>query len=250
MKQYNYPNLIKAFAQQKFGYPNEYDASQIFLDALFFLSTGVKNKTLENLKEKEKELLGKAVGEFLVEASKEPFTDILGDYILETKSKKDKQWKGQFFTPQTVCDFMAQTTVADVTEEEIFQRIKNGKSYMVAEPSAGSGRMILSAAKELKKKISFELTTYLEVWATDIDITCVKMTAINTAIWGIPTAVVWGDALIPKETDKVFYNVPFAVLKNNQKKMKKLKKTIDSLKKLLETKPEAEESKLLSLWDI
>ena len=247
MKQYNYQNLIKAFTQEKFGYPNEYDASQIFLDALFFLSTGIENKTLENLKEKEKKLLGEAVGEFLIEASKEPFTDILGDYILGIKSKKDKQWKGQFFTPQTICDFMAQTTMIDITEEKIFQKIKNGESYMIAEPSAGSGRMILSAAKELNKKIPFAFTTYLEVWATDIDITCVKMTAINTAIWGIPTAVVWGDALIHKKTDKVFYNIPYAILKNNQKKIKKLKNTVDSLKKLLEKTPEAEP---FSLWNV
>lgn len=84
------------------------------------------------------------------------FSDPFGDYFMEHFSNDHR---GQFFTPQPVCDMMAQITIEDAHDDK-----------EVCDPTCGSGRLLLSAAK-INRKMKF--------FAADIDMTCCKMTAIN-----------------------------------------------------------------------
>lgn len=88
------------------------------------------------------------------------FSDPLGDIFMECVAKSDQKYRGQFFTPECICEFMAQLTHGD--------KIEDGK--WINDPACGSGRTLLSVAKINRNLIFF---------GADIDETCCKMTLLN-----------------------------------------------------------------------
>lgn len=91
--------------------------------------------------------------------------DPLGEYYEELASNYKKSSFGQFFTPKTICDFMAQITVN-----------KNDFGNKINDCAAGSGRTLLAANKVCKGNY------YI---AQDLDHICVKMCCINMAMHGL-----------------------------------------------------------------
>jgi type I restriction-modification system DNA methylase subunit len=86
--------------------------------------------------------------------------DCLGEFYQQYIGNSRLQ---QFFTPQHICDFMAQIIMGEDTTA--------GK--IIADPCCGSGRMLLSAAKVNRNNIFS---------SSDIDIRCVKMCTINLCL--------------------------------------------------------------------
>lgn len=74
-----------------------------------------------------------ALGE-LMRQLKRNCTDILGHIFTEEITRGEN---GQFFTPETVCQFMAQIMVPEPTEEV----------FTYNDPCCGSGRMLLAMQK-------------------------------------------------------------------------------------------------------
>ncbi len=103
----------------------------------------------------------------------EGFVDVFGDYFMEHFSNK---FKGQFFTPGPLCDMIAQMNIGDGAAD--------GKT--VCDPTCGSGRMLLSAAK---------LNRNMKFFAADVDLTCCKMTAINMILNSMEGEVAWMNSL-------------------------------------------------------
>lgn len=101
------------------------------------------------------------------------FFDPFGDYFMEHFGNK---FKGQFFTPETVTDFMAAITISDDTPD----------GTIVCDPTCGSGRTLLSAAK-CNRRIIF--------YGADIDLNCCKMTAINMMLNTMEGEVAWMNTL-------------------------------------------------------
>lgn len=85
------------------------------------------------------------------------FKDPFGDFFMEHLSSERA---GQFFTPETICDFMAMATIGP--------DLPDGKT--VHDPACGSGRCLLSVGKINRKALFY---------GADIDLTCCKMTVIN-----------------------------------------------------------------------
>lgn len=108
----------------------------------------------------------------LVESMEETQLDVLGDIYMGAVSRGEK---GQFFTPMPVCDLMAEMT----TE-------KTDKPLNVLDSSVGSGGTLIAAGKRIPNG---------NFVGVDIDHRCVKMTAINLALYGLRGTVVHGDAL-------------------------------------------------------
>lgn len=109
--------------------------------------------------------------------------DVLGDFYEQHLYRKGAS---QFFTPWPVCSFMAKasTDSIDVTATR--------EPLRVLDPCCGSGRMLLASAKE-------NGPTH-EYYGIDIDLTCVKMTAINLFLNGMfHCEVMCGDALSPDD---------------------------------------------------
>lgn len=121
--------------------------------------------------------------------------DVLGTYYEQNLIKKGS---GQFFTPWPICEFMAQCTAGDKTEDTL----------RILDPCCGSGRMLLCGAKHTGRQH--------EYYGIDIDHTCVKMTAINLFLNGIfHSEVMCADAL-DRDDFRMSYRIsqlPFGVFR-------------------------------------
>jgi len=84
---------------------------------------------------------------------------------------------GQFFTPESITNLMSALTAGDETEEP---------PGTICDPCCGSGRMLLSYAA---------LNRPHELFGQDIDIRCVRMTAINLGLRNLYGFVLWGNSL-------------------------------------------------------
>lgn len=92
---------------------------------------------------------------------------------------------GQFFTPETVVDFM--TKIQGDTEE------LKGRGLKISDPTCGSGRTLISFHAHAPGN-------YL--YGEDIDRTCAMMSVCNFLIHGAVGEIVWHDSLNP---DSWFY---------------------------------------------
>ncbi len=98
--------------------------------------------------------------------------DILGDCFEGAITYGEK---GQFLTPMELCTLMAKLTVDE-----------NAVAETVCDPCCGSGRMLLAYAVEKRPK---------ELIGQDVDLRCVRMTAINLALRNLYGFVLWGNSL-------------------------------------------------------
>jgi len=129
--------------------------------------------------------------------------DILGPIFheLELHSK----YKGQFFTPQHISDFMALVTCGDDMQSTIEE-----KGYIdMCEPCCGSGVMILSFCKAMKQS-NLSYANQLVVTAVDIDEKCVHMTFLQLSLYGVPAVVIHGNSLTTEEWSRWY--TPFYIL--------------------------------------
>ena len=119
--------------------------------------------------------------------------DILGPVFHELELHN--KYTGQFFSPQPICDAIAQMSVGRGKPD-------NGKDYIrVMEPACGSGAMVLAAAGALKQQGNNYQQGMIAV-CVDIDFKCVCMTYIQLALHGIPAIVIHGNTLTVEETSR------------------------------------------------
>lgn len=173
--------------------------SEVFSDYLDILMNWFANGTLTEIRDasmkkyssEEKQLFNELFFEhirlmekkILVQGCK--WYDSLGDIYQAISSSSKSSAMGQFFTPDTVTDFIAQ--ILGVNEQPY---------NFINEPCAGSGRMILSA---------HALQPLNYYWAIDLDAMCVKMTAINMCFHNAAGVVSHGDALWIENTNYNHY---------------------------------------------
>lgn len=101
----------------------------------------------------------------------DPFGDMY--QCLTSRGKSSKL--GQYFTPDTVCNFMAQINVP-----------KKGMEWLIGDPSCGSGRTLLAA---------HAINPMCHYVATDLDRMCVYMTTINMCLHNMSGVVIHGNSL-------------------------------------------------------
>ena len=145
----------------------------------------------------EQEQLAEAFAELVLALQHEQSihgpTDILGQvfHALELHSK----YKGQFFTPPHICEFMGMITL----DGDNWAMTIEKKGYItVCEPCIGSGGMALGAAKAMaNRKLNYQ--TQMLVTGIDIDIKCVQMAYLQLSLMGIPAVIVHGNSLTNEE---------------------------------------------------
>jgi len=108
----------------------------------------------------------------LIDLMEETRKDVLGDLFQGGITYGEA---GQFLTPEELCRFMAALNV-DETQPDA----------TAFDPCCGSGRMLLAYA---------EHTRGGELVGQDIDLRCVRMTAINLALRNRYGYVLWGNSL-------------------------------------------------------
>ena len=135
--------------------------------------------------------------------------DVLGNYYEHHLAKKRSS---QYFTPWTICEFMAKMTSA-----ERVRKPNDHTPIRILDPACGSGRMLLAGAKNFGRN--------QEYYGIDVDHTCVKMTAINLFLNGLFNAeVMCADALSPVGFQVSYRTsfLPFGVFKIENKEDSKL----------------------------
>ncbi|MFW9924014.1 MAG: N-6 DNA methylase [Candidatus Thorarchaeota archaeon] len=110
----------------------------------------------------------------LMEGMKQTNNELLGE-VYEKLALNYKGF-GQFFTPLSLCQLLAKMIST-----------RNEKTHpTIADPCAGSGRMLVEAYKLKPEGFYF---------AQDIDFRCVKLCALNFLFFNMNGLVVWGDSL-------------------------------------------------------
>ncbi len=147
-----------------------------------------------------------AFADMVDEMEAKPFTDVLGTHYMEfALTTKGQQSNGEFHTPQSLCDLMAQIQLQDLPAEGPIR---------IAEPACGAGAMILAAGKA----VSPEVRRRMRFTAVDVSRTACDMCFINTTLWGIPTRVVHGNTLSLEtwgQWDNIHFIMPWLPLVEN-----------------------------------
>lgn len=135
-------------------------------------------------------------------ASKEG-ADILGEFY---EARLPKKGLSQFFTPYPICRFMARSAIGEALKNE------SEKPLLILDPACGSGRMLMVTAEESERKHRY--------YGIDIDLTCVKMTALNLFLTGaFNSEVMCGNALLPDDYHGSYFisKLPFGIFRNDKK---------------------------------
>jgi type I restriction-modification system DNA methylase subunit len=186
------PDLYKEFEKTMEPITRRHDCGKVFSDFLTasicsFHTTNIKTRlqvkdeanealymeTIARYTKDEINTFPKLMGIFMQAAYQDPYSDILGRYFTENITMGQN---GQFFTPSSVCNMMAQMQGEPKTI--------TGKR--IADPAAGSGRLLLSFAK-------YQPDNYF--YASDNTNTCAKMSTLNFFINGLRGEVAWMNAL-------------------------------------------------------
>ena len=102
------------------------------------------------------DIFPKLLGSLQMSTYNTPYSDLLGQYFTEHITRGQN---GQYFTPNGICDLMTQITSPS---EETGKR--------VLDPACGSGRLLLSFAKQAPDNFFY---------GADLSLTCAKMTTLN-----------------------------------------------------------------------
>lgn len=108
--------------------------------------------------------------------------DVLGQVYMEWNMFN--KYRGQFFTPKHVASMMATML---------------SPKGRVLDPCCGSGVMLIEAIKVMDNA-TLDASAF---YGQDIDITCVKMCALNLLFFNVNGYVIWGDSLL-LECNKVY----------------------------------------------
>lgn len=120
-------------------------------------------------------LLGAVVAQ--MEQTRDDMKDVLGDLFQGAITYNEA---GQFLTPMSLCRLMAQLTVVDIAEDDA------APTRRICDPCCGSGRMLLAVA---------EIHRHWEFVGSDIDLRCVRITALNLAFRNLYGYVIHGNSL-------------------------------------------------------
>lgn len=122
--------------------------------------------------------------ELLACALEEQMSDVLGEIYMESGCGNKNT--GQFFTPYHLSVATAQLGIpSDISEE---------KPFLMNEPSAGGGGMIIAAAQVLRDR-GLNYQRCMNVIAQDLDWKGVYMTYVQLSLLGIKATVVQGNTL-------------------------------------------------------
>jgi type I restriction-modification system DNA methylase subunit len=126
-----------------------------------------------------------------------PWQDLLGDVYMRL-SLGSKQ-NGQFFTPYSVCQMMAECTI---DEDLLKSQIEKHGWISVNDCACGAGATLVAAANWLKE-MGFDYQSNALFVAQDIDSTTALMCYIQMSLLGCPGYVIIGDTLAAPQTGDV-----------------------------------------------
>lgn len=164
---------------------------ELYACVMKIINTEVDEKLLQDYQriaisynQEEKTLLSKLFSSVVIAFEQQPYQDFLGDVFMSLDL--GDEFKGQFFTPFPIAEFMAQLHIDKKAHTKEF--------ITLSEPTCGSGAMIIAMAKTLQQyDINYQRQLYVE--ARDIDFITAMMCYIQLTLLHIPATVIVGDTL-------------------------------------------------------
>ena len=135
-------------------------------------------------------------------AQEKSLDDVLGKTFHELELH-DK-YKGQFFTPQSVCNMIGSISAIDAEKA-----LEQQEYLTVCEPCIGGGAMVLGLANDLSRK-NINYCQRMVVTGTDIDPKCVHMAYLQLSFYGIPAVIIHGNSLTCEEWSRWYTPVYIA----------------------------------------
>lgn len=185
----------KLFKDNLTNFSKEHDVRKVFEDFISCAAYAISNSCNYNddLEQNYLNIVQKYTKEELsdfaqmlaylqLECNKEKPIDILGN-IYEEIGMSNKS-KGQFFTPETVCNFM---TRVNISVDSVKKTIEEKGYFSINDPACGSGRLLFSALDYLKQNDISKDKVY--VTGDDISLLCCCMTYINLSLRGVSGCV-------------------------------------------------------------
>ena len=132
-------------------------------------------------------LFGEMLGEIILEMESycpNHLTDVLGEMFMELDFSD--QWKGQCFTPQSVCNMMGRINFHDADK---VQALIDEKGFVtVYDGAVGGGALILGAANGMHEA-GFNPQRQMLSVVNDLDERCVWMCYVQLSLYGLPAIV-------------------------------------------------------------
>lgn len=190
-KHYEAPPEVRPLEKliRDFSYHNGFELRKVFDDFLIFIihgySPGLPPLDTWKYKKEQTAVFYEMYRQWVFIMEKQikihGWYDAFGDlYMSLITSKSGQSAKGQFFTPDHICDLMKDIIMAGA--------LKDAK-VTIMDPTCGSGRTLLAAHAQ-------DPTAYH--CAEDIDQTCCMMTVCNFLIHGVRGEVIWHNSLQPE----------------------------------------------------
>lgn len=137
----------------------------------------------------ELDKFGACLGETVLELEEDP-RDVLGVTFQELELSN--KWRGQFFTPMSISELMAQTQI-DPTE------VSKKEYVTISDPAIGSGSLLIGVYRHLRHH---KLQRKMLVFGQDLDSNAIFMSYIQLSLLGIPGILVQGNTLSDPATLK------------------------------------------------
>ncbi len=197
------------------------------IDAMFYTLNGEHDKVKDipclagKDYEKRVRIMQRAM-RFLGEAmERERFTDILGAADQELRGKGSQDCTGAFYTPDSLCNVMAEMT-------GVSEKLERGEIVTVYDPTVGAGRTLMAFCKRYAKHLD-----KIRAFGTDIEINAVRMFYVNCALNGIAARCVHGNELSNDREWAVYYTPEWHVYeydRNIKLQMDKWRALFESVK--------------------
>ena len=186
MKNQTKPASIQTFIKIFDLLALKHSASQVFTHFLEMIianaSFDFENSVEKNYNKEDRQIFNQLFYEYVrvmeqeIVISGKKWFDLFGILFEYIGLSSDRN--GQFFTPEPICDFMADIMVSDDT----------GINKRIADQACGSGRLLLAANTRAPGNLLI---------AADIDQKCCLMTVCNFFFHGCLGEVVWCNSLFP-----------------------------------------------------
>lgn len=128
------------------------------------------------------------------------FRDWAGEVYMESNTYNKSV--GQFFTPYSVSQVLARTSLRD---EDIRAKLSEDSDavFTIHEPTCGAGGLIVAAIEKIREMgVNYAWNVFVD--CGDIDARCVHMTYLTLSLLGVPAVVRLGDALMLKYREHWF----------------------------------------------
>lgn len=154
----------------------------------------------------------------------EPEQDFLGSLFMSLELSN--HWKGQFFTPYSLCRMMG-----DMQTEDLPELVAQKGHVSVNDPACGAGALLIAFANAARDR-GVNYQNHVLFVAQDIDFTAAMMCFIQLSLIGCPGYVIVGDTLRNPVTESMLgeSNVWFTPMYNSQVwRWRRVFKSIDRL---------------------